>query len=214
MEETKHIIFDLDGTIIDSKAEIISTYQKVIEQIPTEFKVDLTAIDFGANLNQVLAYIYQTDVSKIPAAKDLFANLYDNSNFEKTVVYEKVHETLTKLLDNGKSLYVATNKRHIPSQKILEIKQLKPYFKDIIGNEMSPNVSMTKSKMIEYLMNKHNFKNGFMIGDTVGDIDAGKANGLTTIAVSYGYQRIEELEKVSPNYISNSFENLLKFVLT
>ena len=78
---------------------------------------------------------------------------------------------------------------------------------------MSPNVSMTKSKMIEYLMNKNNFKNGFMIGDTVGDMDAGKANGLTTIAVSYGYQRIEELEKVSPNYISNSFENLLKFVL-
>ena len=52
MEETKHIIFDLDGTIIDSKAEIIATYQKVIDQIPTEFKVDLTAIDFGANLNQ------------------------------------------------------------------------------------------------------------------------------------------------------------------
>ena len=212
MEETKHIIFDLDGTIIDSKAEIISTYQKVIEQIPTESNIDLNAIDFGANLNQVLSFIYKSDLEKIVKAKDLFANLYDNSNFENTFVYEKVHETLTKLLENGKSLYVATNKRHIPSRKILEIKQLKHYFKDVIGNEMSPNVSMTKNKMIEYLINKHNFKNGFMIGDTVGDIDAGKVNGLSTIAVSYGYQSIEELEKESPNYISNSFENLLKFI--
>ena len=214
MEETKHIIFDLDGTIIDSKIEIISTYQHVLDQIPTEFNVDLNAIDFGANLNQVLSFIYKSDLEKIVKAKDLFANLYDNSNFENTFVYEKVHETLTKLLENGKSLYVATNKRHIPSRKIIEIKQLKPYFKDVIGNEMSPNVSMSKSKMIEYLMNKHSFKRGFMIGDTVGDIDAGKANGLSTIAVSYGYQSLEELEKENPNYMSNSFENLLKFILT
>ena len=214
MEETKHIIFDLDGTIIDSKIEIISTYQHVLDQIPTEFNVDLNAIDFGANLNQVLSFIYKSDLEKIVKAKDLFANLYDNSNFENTFVYEKVHETLTKLLENGKSLYVATNKRHISSRKILEIKQLKHYFKDVIGNEMSPNVSMSKSKMIEYLMNKHSFKRGFMIGDTVGDIDAGKANGLSTIAVSYGYQSLEELEKENPNYMSNSFENLLKFILT
>ena len=212
MKEFKHIIFDLDGTIIDSKSEIIFTYTKLLEQIPTEHHLDLNSIDFGANLNDVLNYIYKADNSKKRQAKELFAQLYDNSSFEKTLVYENVYQTLDILKQKNFFLYIATNKRYIPSKNILKAKNLEHYFTDVMANELEPNVTLLKTDMIKYLMDKYGFKNGIMIGDTVGDIKAGKENGLTTIAVSYGYQTLFELEQIKPTYIANSFENLIKFV--
>ena len=211
MKENKHIIFDLDGTIIDSKDEIILTYQKVIESVPIDYELNLDTLDFGANLNQNLNFIYKTNSSKIELAKMKFIELYDNSNFENTLVYDYVYETLDEIMKKNISLYIATNKRYIPTQKILKSKNLSHYFTEVIGNEYEPNISITKKKMLEYLMIKHRFKKGVMIGDTIGDIIAGKENGLDTIAVSYGYQSLSELEKVKPDYIVKSFEDLLNF---
>lgn len=213
MKGTKHIIFDLDGTIIDSKAEIISTYQKVIECLPIDYELNFDTLDFGANLDQNLNFIYKTNISKIELAKIKFIELYDNSNFENTLVYDYVYETLNKIVEKGISLYIATNKRYTPTLKILKSKSLNDYFTDVIGNEYEPNISISKTKMLEYLMIKHRFKKGVMIGDTIGDIIAGKENGLDTIAVSYGYQLFSDLEKIEPTCIIKSFDDLLHFLL-
>lgn len=212
-EFTKHIIFDLDGTIIDSKPEIISTYTKVFSEIPVSQPVDFDLVDFGATLNQVLLYIYKNEPDKIALAKQLFAQLYDTSAFEDTLVYDGVYRTLDILKEQGLALYIATNKRYTPCEKILKAKGLEPYFTDIMAAEMQPGITLSKSEMISFLMAKNGFKQGFMIGDTIGDITAGKVNSLTTIAVSYGYQHISELEAIKPDYMAHSFENLIKFVL-
>ncbi|MES2836968.1 MAG: HAD family hydrolase [Bacteroidota bacterium] len=206
--KNKNIIFDLDGTLIDSKLEVLSTYKKVISEIAPSQKFDETNIDYGANLNSVLSSIYKNETEKIAQAKQLFVSSYDNSNYDDALLYSGVIDVLTYLKSKNYNLFIATNKRNTPTIKLLETKKLTRFFTGIIGNEIEPGVSINKTKMIELLKAKHLFTSGFMIGDTIGDIEAGINNNLDTIAVLYGYGTLAELANLKPNYIINSITEL------
>lgn len=210
--KNNNIIFDLDGTLVDSKTEVLNTYKKVITEIAPTQKFDENLIDFGANLNTVLTSIYGTEIDKIAHAKTLFVTSYDNSNYNDTLLYDDVLTVLNYLKNKKHSLFIATNKRYKPTIKLLEAKNLKHFFTDIIGNEIVPEVSINKSKMLEILKTKHSITNGFMIGDTTGDIEAGNNNNLKTIAVTYGYETIEKLSKLNPDHIINNFKDITNFV--
>ncbi len=72
MSQQQHIIFDLDGTIIDSKPEIISTYLKVFTQCPPPREIDTNKLNFGTTLQDVLKQVYE-DESDQKKAKLLFS---------------------------------------------------------------------------------------------------------------------------------------------
>lgn len=202
------IIFDLDGTLVDSKNEVLSTYKKVISEIAPSNQFNDSTFDYGANINTVLTSIYKNDFEKISKAKKIFISIYDNSNFESTELYNNSINVLEYLKSKNYKLFIATNKRVTPTIKLLEAKKIKHFFTDIIGNEIEMGISIKKSKMLEILKVKHGIKNGFMIGDTTGDIEAGKENNFKTIAVLYGYGALDELLNLKPNHIIKSIKEL------
>ncbi len=209
----QHIIFDLDGTIIDSKPEIIETFKKVLHKIKPEITFDLESLDFGANLVKLLNFIYSNNTEKVNEAKQLYSDIYDRSNFEQTLLFAKVESVLKALNSKNIAMYIATNKRYIPTMRILKQKRINHFFIDVQAQEMQENTIITKPEMIKILITKFNIPNyAFMVGDTVGDITSGQANQLQTIAVTYGYQLANELEVAKPTYTINQFEEILNLI--
>lgn len=207
-----NIIFDLDGTLIDSRNEIISTYRQVFEQIPPHISVDPNNLNFGATLQNVLASVYGSNNELIDSAKSLFSSIYDVSTYADTTIYEGVYTTLDSLKRNGYDLHIATNKRYGPTMQILKKKDLSKFFSHIAANEMHPGVTLSKLQMIELIMKRVPFSDGFMVGDSETDIEAGKEAGLYTIGVSYGYDSELRLMNKKPTALLDSFSKLYTFV--
>ena len=107
MNRLQHIIFDLDGTLIDSKNEILKTYKQVFSDVRPLHKPDTDSLNYGLTLNDVLKSVYHEETDKIVVAKQLFASLYDVSDYKETTLYEGVAENLEALVSEGFVLYIA-----------------------------------------------------------------------------------------------------------
>ena len=193
-----HIIFDLDGTLIDSKPEIEDAFRKTFSDVPASSVIAFEAISFGATLNSVLESVYQGDTDRIIKAKQKFSEIYDSSSYEKTLLYPYVEDTLGKLAEMGSSLYIATNKRMVPTS--------------VKTSDMVAGETISKQEMIEEICSENKIKHGYMIGDTLQDIQAGQATKLITVAVSYGYESQELLRKGNPTFVIHSFLEIIDIV--
>ena len=208
----KHIVFDLDGTIIDSRNEILETYQEVFNKYKPRTSVDVQDLNYGATIHGILNFVYNDDVSMVEKAKKYFSSIYDSSEFAQTNLYNGVIKTLNLLKGEKYKLYVATNKRYIPTLRILRKKNISDYFSEVIANEMQPGIIVPKHQMLTILMEKHSFTDGFFIGDTLSDMEAGKKQNLQTIAASYGYGNMDIFTPENSNYIINSFEDIVEIL--
>jgi phosphoglycolate phosphatase len=204
------LIFDLDGTLIDSKPEIISTYQKVFKQVPPQTDTQVSELDFGQPLMRLLGALY-TDETEKQAARNLFLELYDNSSYENTPLYEQVVEILRYLKSKQYPLFIATNKRLSPTLRILKAKAIDVFFTEVMANEMQPGIIITKSDMLFYLKQKYEMEEAYMIGDTYVDVTSAQEVGFKSVAVLYGYERAESLSKYQPDFTISRLSELKKW---
>ncbi len=212
MQHRRHIVFDLDGTLIDSKYEIRKTYRLVFQHIVPHGFVDPENLNYGATIQDVLKHVYRDDAVAANRAKLLFSDLYDKSEYDDTNLYPHVVEILDHLKKKDWNLYISTNKRFVPTTRILKKKGLDRFFSGVQANEMEPNVTVSKQEMVSRLMSQHLFTAGLMVGDTRGDIEAGKANGLVTVAATYGYENRNIFASLNPTYTIDSFIELAKII--
>lgn len=204
----KHIIFDLDGTLIDSKEEIISTYKKVFLELAPPAPVDFNLLNFGSTLISILNQVYCGDKELINEARLRFADIYDNSSYEDTLLYPKTHELLSQLKDSGVICHIATNKRFTPTLNILERKQILNFFSSIKSSDMVKGIVTTKKEMVSKICEEYNIQVGLMIGDSIQDIEAGTYSKLKTVAVGYGYETTENLLKANADYLIQDLSDL------
>jgi phosphoglycolate phosphatase len=212
MNQKQHIIFDLDGTLIDSKPEIISTYKKVFEHIIPTNEVKYDEINYGDTLASILDKVYNQNVEMIEKAKVIFSEIYDNSNYDETLLYPHVFEILHLFHSSEFILHIATNKRIVPTINILKSKSIFQLFTSIVTSDLIKNKPMSKTEMVEKICKDQLISRGFMIGDSSQDVKAGLANNLDTVAILYGYQKKEEILKSNPNFFINNFKELIEII--
>ena len=185
----RHWFFDLDGTLARTGEDIVVAWKAAL----TSLGRDLTDFDrvfrIGPTLEKVVYELYDDATPQL--VEDLMARfkpLYDEGGFPNTVPYPGVPELLAALKAAGAKAYVVTNKRHNATQLIAR----KFGWDRTLDGVWSYDTFETKYKKPELLAKLLKdlgieAKDAVMVGDTKGDVDAGKANGMATIGVTWGY---------------------------
>lgn len=197
------VVFDLDGTLVDSAAEIVSAFEQAWSQVVRSEPFPRQVIRIGPPLTRIITGLAESsgaselrdpDTKEELAAR--FRAIYDASDFELTVPYEGVKEMLDELKVRGALLALATNKRKAPTQRIVT-KYFPTCFTWVAcidgvtkGDRDCAVVPGSKQAMLEWLANESRLERGriVMIGDTVDDVAAARACALRSVAVTWGYE--------------------------
>ena len=209
------LLFDFDGTIIDSMPDILSCMKKAYsEEGITD--VALKPEHIGPPLIECLKEITPgLDNAVLEKVGAHFRKAYDSSTYPNTRIYIGVRDTLELLKAQNIKLYLVTNKREIPTLRLLKILKLE-YFLVVVSPDINKDKKMNKTEMIAYLMKKEkiNAAEALYTGDTVTDIQSAHANGLKVAAVTYGYNTKERLIKAGAEFIMDNFRGLLEITGT
>lgn len=212
-----NIIFDLDGTLINSAGDVVYCLKKAYCSISELSNIEISESFIGPPLYELIKRITpgisdeQTDI----IIKE-FRNCYDNSSFSKTRLNEGVYKLIKDLKNLKIKIFIATNKPFFVTKKILKTLKIDD-FDDVITLDVVAGKKMDKTEMISHIINKWNIKkeNTIMVGDDASDIIAAHNNGLRSVAVLNGYGDTNKLYKAKPLYVMNSikdFDNILKHI--
>jgi phosphoglycolate phosphatase len=184
------VIFDLDGTLIDSSPSILKCFGQVLADSGLPALVPLSDSLIGPPLRQTLINLTgSTDDSLLDRLVEEFKNCYDTEGYKATVVYEGVEAMLAHLVACDIPLSIATNKRRVPTLKILEHLGWEKYFR-IIGTLDTPTPQHTdKAAVIRFLLKEMGVKaeRSLYVGDKREDGEAAAANGMAFCAAGWGY---------------------------
>ncbi len=209
-----NIIFDLDGTLINSAGDVVYCLKNAYGSIPEFHNVEISESFIGPPLNELIKKITPdlTEEQTHTITKE-FRNCYDNSSFLKTRLNEGVYKLIQNLKHLNIKIFIATNKPFLVTKKILKTLMIDD-FDDIITLDLVAGKKMDKTEMISYLINKWGIEKDttLMVGDDASDIIAAHNNGLRSVAILGGYGDIDKMHKAKPLYAIKSiddFDNLL-----
>jgi phosphoglycolate phosphatase len=185
-----HLIFDLDGTLIDSRPGVITSLKLAVRSVYPD--VDTSQLHFviGPQIRDILQLaIKQATDAKLTALEVAFRNAYDDQGWKNCTLYPGVKTTLEKLLKRGEKLYIFTNKPNFPTFQILKYLGLSDYFKDVINPDSHQPKFINKAAMLNYLLDKYviQIDNAYCIGDSDDDYAAAQAHNIRFIGIEYGY---------------------------
>lgn len=187
----KIVIFDMDGTLLDSKKDITSSVNYVrkmnhnLPEITEEYVVEVINMEVR-NLSELF---YETEIY-LDTDKELFESHYDSECIKNVYLYDGVKEMLKELVAEGIKISVATNAPTQFALRMLEHLGVKNLFDLIIGADMVEN-SKPSPEMLEYILKhyKYNKKShkAWMVGDNSKDILSANAAGIDSIFVTWGF---------------------------
>ena len=190
MTVIRNIIFDLDGTLIDSAPAILAGFRSAFQSCDLSPKVALDASIVGPSLQETLSYLAGTDEqSVIDCLSSAFKSDYDEVGYRESAVYPGIPQMLQALKENGFDLYIATNKRHDPTQKIIKFLEWQGFFNAVYSLDSSNPSLSNKAELISRIIEKHQLDLSITtyIGDRSEDNHAASVNAMACILVEWGY---------------------------
>jgi len=205
----KHILFDLDGTIVRSDLGITKGVQKSLEHFGIYEELDDLKKFVGPPMVESYTNFYGFSLEQYNEALDVFHDYYRTVGIFECELYDGIEEMLDSLSKEYK-LYVATSKPEREARRVIEHFGLDKYFTFVGGSDGDFNTKRaTKTAVIEYVLETNKIMDrGFaiMVGDKSHDIVGAGNAGLKSIGVLYGYGGLEEFE--GANYIVKNVEDL------
>ncbi|HYV04490.1 MAG TPA: HAD family hydrolase [Blastocatellia bacterium] len=215
------MLFDLDGTLIDSGADLASSINLMLADLGRSGLSEATVGGFVGDGVRVLVYRSLTathpdhqppDESTHEKGISLMHSHYADEMFKTTHLYPGVAETLAGL--TGKRKAVVTSKEVRFTRMILERFGISKYFDAIIGGDTTPARKPDPGPVLEAVRQLGgSVREAVMIGDSENDVVAGKRAGTYTCAVSYGFRSAEQLRETEPDVLLERIEQLNEFFL-
>lgn len=204
--KTKALIFDLDGTLIDSLEDIALSMNDVLKEfnLPTH---PLTA--YNQFVGDGALYLTQRAVPKnssqelIDAILERYKNVYDKALHHSTKPYDGIYELLEKLQTTTLKMGILSNKPHEFTLKYVENLFHQFNFKEVHGQKEDvpkkphPQGAITIANAFNLSPNEI-----FYIGDTPTDIHTAKNAHMKSIGVLWGFRTKEELEEAGADFLA------------
>ncbi len=208
------LVFDLDGTIIDSIYDLTDSLNYALKKVnlepyePNQVKKFVGEGMFSLIEKAVLSNSEDKnskDKEKIQQCYQIFFEHYKDNAINKTVLFDGVEEFLNK----HKNVYrfaILTNKSEYFTKKILKHLQIDTFFSFVITGD-HPKYKKPSPEGIYRILQEWNLKNNeiVIIGDHYTDIECAKTANIVSIFAMYGYGYIKEQK---PNYYIKKFRNL------
>lgn len=209
------ILFDLDGTLTDPMIGITNSIIYSLSKMNIETPERDALIPFiGPPLSESYEVYYNLTGEQNDAAITYYREYFSETGLYENKPYQGIEIVLNALVDQGKTLYVATSKPEVFAKTILEHFNLSHYFKGIVGSNLD-GTRTHKGEVIAHVVDKYqvDVNTAVMIGDRMHDINGGKMNNMDTVGVYYGYGSEEEIKAAKPTYTVATVDYLLDILM-
>ena len=186
----KHIIFDIDGTLFDTKQGIIACLNDVLRSNGDKaINSDDENKYIGPSIKESLIRINGYSEAKATSATKRYREIYVNRFISLSVPYEGLAELLKTLNNNGSHISIATMKTYKQVERLFELFNIKSFFTCI--ETAKEEGGYTKADMLNSIKTKYPEDELVFVGDTIGDYKAAKEININFIFASYGYGNID-----------------------
>ncbi|CAA6802774.1 MAG: Similar to phosphoglycolate phosphatase, clustered with ribosomal large subunit pseudouridine synthase C [uncultured Thiotrichaceae bacterium] len=206
----KVLIFDWDGTIMDSVANICASLQSAIDELsalPKTYEEQRNVIGLGLS-EAVLALYPEASPEFVDAFSEAFRDHFLFRNDTPSPLFEQVEPILADLQSDGYDMAIATGKSRRGLDKVLNESGLKDYFP--VNYCAEETFSKPHPKMLEEILIDHNIKasRALMIGDTEYDMQMAVNANMHGLAATFGVHSRERLALHKPVGFVDAFSQI------
>ncbi|MFD2208100.1 HAD-IA family hydrolase [Kiloniella antarctica] len=214
MSKRNVLVFDLDGTLINSAPDLALSLQKLLKSEGRR-EPDLAEVTamIGDGAAKLVERGYAATGTALPET-DLkekvvkFLDIYDHNLVVDTHLYPHARETLEKLKTQGWRLVICTNKPIAPTQELMNIFELNEIFEKAVGGDSYP-IKKPYADHILFLLQEIGVKadQAIMLGDGVNDVLAAQNASIPSILFTHGYGT-DAARALHPDAVVDSFLDL------
>ncbi|RTL47866.1 MAG: phosphoglycolate phosphatase [Bradyrhizobiaceae bacterium] len=217
MTEYRGLLFDLDGTLVDSVADICAAVNHMLLLIGLpSLREDAVRRMIGDGLPKLAERALEAaggDMSTLAEFTMGVSSYYQEHAADHTACFPNVFATLQYLYERGIRLGVVTNKPVSATRIILRSLELSDFIDVVVGGDSLPVRKPDPAPVIEAVrLLGISPEHILMVGDSAHDVDAAFGAGIKSVAVTYGYHRSPP-SSFNADHLIDSFEDLLAIVL-
>lgn len=216
MAQKKAVLFDLDGTVLDTIADIAAAVNRALSAygFPPKTVSQITGyLGNGSLMLMRRATDFNADDDLCLLIRKRFSEEYVNDMYSNTVPYEGIKELFADLSAKGAKIAVITNKDHRCAEPMI-----KHYFGDAVDvtrgvtadNDRKPNPEKTLNLLAEWGLTP---EEALFVGDGMADLEVSKNSGIDFVPVGYGYTSSEILFAKSGRMVMADVESLRRELL-
>ena len=211
----KLAVFDLDGTLIDSLADIAEATNFAMRKLGfPEHPLNEFNYMVGDGVKILIERALPDDRQELfEQALKLYNDYYNENYTVKTYVYKGITETLKQLKAMGIKLAVASNKTHCFTEVIIKNYFGNDTFDAVYGKfdarPVKPDPAILNAILSDMSIAP---SEAIMIGDTSIDINTGKNAGVRSIGCLWGFRSMEELTSAGADFRAEKPEDIVKFI--
>jgi phosphoglycolate phosphatase len=190
MSGPEAVLFDFDGTLIDSAPGILASFEAALRATGLTPAVPLSPGLIGPPLADTAATLLgRGDPAAVQALVAAFRDHYDTAGYRATSVYGGVTAMLDGLAKTGIALHIVTNKRIAPTRRILEHLGWTPRFAGVYALDALQPPAPHKPALVAEVLRRERVlaARSWMVGDSAEDRRAAEANGLRFFGAAWGY---------------------------
>jgi phosphoglycolate phosphatase len=214
MQKIDLIIFDLDGTLVDTRQDITNSvnYARKMFGLPP-LDVDTVIKHVGNGVKKLMERsLPENQRDKVQEAVSHFREHYKDHALVYSRLYPGVEDTLSHF--QNKKLAIISNKPEEFSRHVLKGLNVDNYFDLILGGDSLPVMKPNPEPILRVLDAVRVVPDkAVMVGDGIADIEAGKRAQVLTCAVSYGFRKKEILLAVKPDFMVNDILELKRLFI-
>lgn len=212
----ENVVFDLDGTLVDSLAGIEASSRHAVGLCMPELVLPPMRGLVGPPIAKMFEALWpELSAAEIKRVVAAFREHYDAEGCLLSQLYPGVEKTLRELHSRGAKLFVLTNKPLQASRLILQHRDVLPLFRDVVSPDVQAPALATKSDGAKLLQAKHKLdaSKTVIVGDGQDDGEAAEACGFSFLIASYGYGSAAREANGSHHPSVKTFPSILDTVL-
>lgn len=218
--EPRLILFDVDGTMVDSVPDLADAVNYMLGQIGREPHPESKIRHWvGNGVEKLVKRALMDDLDAEPEAAEFeaamphFREAYSKQVCERSCLYEGVDSALATLKERGFNLGCITNKAEEFTVPLLKQLGIYDYFGLLVCGD---SLSEKKPHPMPLLHTAKHFdvepRDALMVGDSISDVKAARAAGFNIICVSYGYNHGDDVRTANPDVVIDSFNELPNYL--